>query len=345
MSKKSKYRLEFLCELYNTGLSANDISEELGNIDGRTVSYHLRKAEKLGLVKIRSVKDYKSKNRKYSLDETYFEKIDSEKKAYVLGFIYADGYNNEDKGVIEINISTTDVEILEKINIELKSERPLLDLKCYEHEDYIQNPRTRLTLNSRKVSNDLASLGCKQGKSLTCKLPDFNVVPKELFHHFIRGYFDGDGCVHYNAERNTPIIEYIGSIGFVDRSIEILSQFLDIKFSKSLTKKKNMANMQIYGVHQVSAFREWIYKDSEMYLQRKYKRYYEIMDLYKQNRTYYPKVLKCDLLGNTLEEYETTIEAEQKNPGTNRANIWKCCSGKYTQSKGFKWRFSENLRS
>lgn len=34
--------------------------------------------------------------KKYELNENYFNVIDSHEKAYILGFIYADGYNRED---------------------------------------------------------------------------------------------------------------------------------------------------------------------------------------------------------------------------------------------------------
>ena len=56
--------------------------------------------------------------RTYTLDEKYFDKIDSQNKAYILGFIYADGSIN--KGCLNITLSNKDVEILEFIKDELK---------------------------------------------------------------------------------------------------------------------------------------------------------------------------------------------------------------------------------
>lgn len=52
------------------------------------------------------------KLRKYSLNESYFEKIDSEEKAYFLGFLFSDG--SVSKYSLNLSLAEVDKEILEK---------------------------------------------------------------------------------------------------------------------------------------------------------------------------------------------------------------------------------------
>ena len=73
---------------------------------------------------------YKAKSqselkRKYNIDETFFDVIDTEEKAYFLGFLYADGYNNTDRNSVALSLNEDDKEILEKFNNLLQSNKPL----------------------------------------------------------------------------------------------------------------------------------------------------------------------------------------------------------------------------
>ena len=51
----------------------------------------------------------------YKVNENYFEKIDTPEKAYILGFFYADGYNNEETGALEFVQKEERIDILEQI--------------------------------------------------------------------------------------------------------------------------------------------------------------------------------------------------------------------------------------
>ena len=53
--------------------------------------------------------------RKYSINETFFDIIDTQEKAYVLGLLYADGYNNTDRNSVSLGLKETDREILDKV--------------------------------------------------------------------------------------------------------------------------------------------------------------------------------------------------------------------------------------
>lgn len=120
--------------------------------------------------------------------------------AYVLGYFAADGcmiYNARTGQYIEF--TSTDRVLLENLQKATKSgqhisERPRRDVKW--------KLQYRLQLGSKEWFEDLERLGFTECKSKTLALP---AIPKDLVSHFVRGYFDGDGCV------------YLGEIKFADR--------------------------------------------------------------------------------------------------------------------------------
>lgn len=110
--------------------------------------------------------------------------------AYVLGFFTADGSmyrTNRSTHFIEFQI--TDKELLEKIRKAFGSNHKITVRK--------RDPRWktiyRLQIGSKQIFNDLLRRGLYPNKSRTIRLPK---VPKKYFSHFLRGYFDGDGCIH-----------------------------------------------------------------------------------------------------------------------------------------------------
>ena len=111
--------------------------------------------------------------------------------AYTLGFFAADGTmiaNNRGAHFIEFHI--TDKEILTQIRSVVGSNHKIAIRK----RDPKHKLGYRLQIGSKEWFADLTVLGFVPNKSLTMKLP---VIPPKLFGHFIRGYFDGDGCVHF----------------------------------------------------------------------------------------------------------------------------------------------------
>lgn len=131
-------------------------------------------------------------SRRYSLNEDFFESIDSEEKAYVLGFILADGCVYKDGRTIAIAIKQTDKQILDDISkaVEYSGEVKFLPRK--EGDGYGGDHRVRLRLNSVKLVQDIQKLGIHPAKTFTARLP---VIPKDLECHLIRGLWDGDGHI------------------------------------------------------------------------------------------------------------------------------------------------------
>ena len=106
------------------------------------------------------------------------------------------------------------------------------------------------------------------------KFPDINVFKsKDLIRHFIRGYFDGDGCFSYHKYKTkiTPVVGFIGTKEMLD-SIQRYSTFWGSKTLKDKRHKHNTFSIY-YPLKNVFDFLNYLYKDSTVYLDRKYKLY------------------------------------------------------------------------
>lgn len=131
--------------------------------------------------------------KKYNFNENYFDSLETHEQAYILGFIYADGYNRED--CLELDQDGERSDILEKIKEAFDTDIPI---KSYSFNRY------RLQISSVKLCEDLTKLGAVRGKSLILKFPTF--IPDELMSSFILGYFDGDGCV-WDGKRKKMMVK------------------------------------------------------------------------------------------------------------------------------------------
>lgn len=198
----------------------------------------------------------KKRRRTNQIDGSFFETINTEEKAYWLGFLFADGYNSEKRGCIEIGLSSTDKDHLEKLKISLSAEHEIKTRNQYGYES------VRLMFNSRQMSTDLANHGCVQKKSLVLVFPE--TVPTELEHHFIRGYFDGDGCISVNTISGKVNTSFIGTESFLE-SVRKRMKLSDTK----LELKGNAFTLQYGGRINALKIFEYLYKDSTVFLDRK----------------------------------------------------------------------------
>lgn len=208
-------------------------------------------------------------NRKWTLkDPYYFKNINTEQKAYILGILMADGYNNEKEGKIIISLLKQDQDILHKIAKDIY----LDDYKIYNRLNNFGNQISVLQISSRDLSKDLASLGCIQAKSLILSFPK---LENSFIPHFIRGYMDGDGSINWRKEDYNGSLSFIGSITFISELLMLLQA--RFKFTSKLTHKSGTdsrcASFQVSGNRQILEILDWIYKDSSLCLDRKYNKY------------------------------------------------------------------------
>lgn len=219
---------------------------------------------------------YKSKYGKYNINQDYFSIINNEWKAYWLGFLYADGTNrikwNEKKHKMEhtlkLSLCVKDKIHLEKFRNSLQSDSPIkeriIKLKEKEFKD------CEINICNQKICNDLSSLGCIPNKSLVLKFPTEKIVPKYLLRHFIRGYFDGDGCVHVNLGNKSTVINFVGTKEFLSSLQNIFNHELNINYTKITQQQGNKAFQITYGgIEEFEKIFIYLYKDSNICLNRK----------------------------------------------------------------------------
>jgi hypothetical protein len=174
----------FIIEEYSNGSSSPKIAATIG----RCIPYVLKRLRDNNIPIKNGFKNY----RKFPINEDYFEKIDTPEKAYILGFFMADAFNNEKEGKIRINLSKKDISMLKFILSEIQPNR-IDNIKFCNDGKYKNEDKIAYTcLYSKKLSEDLAKLGCHQNKTYTCFVPD---IRDDLMVEFIHGYFDGDGGV------------------------------------------------------------------------------------------------------------------------------------------------------
>jgi intein/homing endonuclease len=202
-------------------------------------------------------------SRKYSLNENYFDEIDTEEKAYILGFLYADGNVSKKKYTIQISQSIKDGDILDKI-----SSNSSTPIKIYKNS-FKRNYKL-FSINSKHMVLKLRELGLNPAKTFTITYPKW--IKLNLQRHFIRGYFDGDGCIYYNNKRLEFIL--VGRLNFIQNIQNILMKECDLKQIK-IRKERNVYRLNYCGNIQCLRIFDWLYKNSNIYLERKYNKFLE----------------------------------------------------------------------
>lgn len=270
--------------------------------------------------------------RKYFLNENYFESIDSENKAYWLGFIAADGCvyidsRKKTRKTLRIELSKKDVEVLEKFKKDLKSEHPV---KFWKKRESVS-----LSITCKKLVNDLINLGIVPKKTFKLNFPN---IKKKYYNHFIRGYFDGDGSWHVNDKNYVMFNLSCASDNFRKQLKDILNK--DLNLNKNI--KENNIALQYCGTRQSKKFYDYIYKNSSLCLTRKKKKVSSILEEYKYKHPHPPsrRVCKFSLDDKFIVKYNGIREASRKT-GCDRKGIIKTCQGRQLHCGGYKWRYDD----
>ena len=154
-------------------------------------TYILKKELVKNGIKIRSRNEqnkYSPQNqRKFEVNDLYFSK-QSPNMAYLLGMFAADGCVYEKTNAIKLTLASADKEYLELIKKEMSIQS---EIKDYETSQGYKN--SELRFSSFQIKKDFADYNITPRKTYHFKFPQ--KLKKEYYKDFIRGYFDGDGCV------------------------------------------------------------------------------------------------------------------------------------------------------
>lgn len=211
----------------------------------------------------------------YKVNIDFFKKWSSQ-MAYILGFTFADG--NVYKTSLSWDLKD-DIELLEKINKAMVSDYPISKRKA----------SVRLRISNPVIIEDLLKLGVYANKSRNMTFPK---IPRQYFKHFARGYFDGDGWVYIRYKKNEISAGFSsGSEAFLRVIVEKLTQNTKLTTNNIRIKIKTTRKGTRSRSYQIDYFWEnafnvlnYFYSDleaSDIYMERKYKKACEAMELYK----------------------------------------------------------------
>jgi len=201
-----------------------------------------------------------------NFNDDYFETIDTEDKAYFLGLLFADGNIYTARHRVQITLANEDAYILQAF----------ADCIGYTGKMYIDRGKySKLILPSKKMCADLTKLGCTPNKSLTLQFP--TEVPNELMHHFIRGYFDGDGHISKDKKLVKPYyhINITSSKSFMERLKEVLleNSIETGTLYKRYKDREHSAHTTFVLNKSAKQFVEYIYNNASLFLTRKHNIY------------------------------------------------------------------------
>ena len=226
------------------------------------------------------------KPEKYTYNHSFFKIIDNERKAYWLGFLYADGYVSKTKNgyCCGIEIKHTDADHLRKFNKDIDGN---IEVEIRERKDSRIGTFSvaRIRLFSKDIFEDLEKLGCIQNKTDKIEMPK---IEEKFIWPFLRGFFDGDGCIILNKQRSTMKFDFCSS------SLVMLEQIRDFLYKNgifsyigkstssngAITRKIPNYRLYISGMENGYIFGSLLYKDATIYLERKKERFDDIVKGY-----------------------------------------------------------------
>lgn len=235
-------------------------------------------------------KDPRGGHNRSQVNQNFFQTWTSQ-MAYVLGYIFADGAIEdvqESSRACYIALISKDLSILEKIKTVMDSNHKLYKRKAQMepypgNKGYVSSERFVFRIGSKLIYNDLLKLGVTPRKSLTISFPN---IPLEFLSPFIRGYFDGDGCLHLIKGKYPRLIFTSGSNKFLEGLSNTLSIVLNIPLKvvySQLQKSNNLCYRLHYNTKISRKVLEFMYKDLEKapYLERKYAIYQKYLQTCK----------------------------------------------------------------
>lgn len=249
MKQWSDSDLEFLTANYLT-MSRDKLAEELSRTR-RSIDH------KMLLLGLRTT------NRKFNLNEDYFRTWSS-RMAYILGFTTADGsvsYSPGDRR-LSYGVNSKDRSILEFISSEISnSEYPIVDTTEYRNGSELLSSRMRI--NSRKLVESLIELGITPRKTGKEVLPK---IPYEFKKDYLRGLFDGDGCIYICNKSNNQLAMKITSAS--NSYLESVKNELgfDIGYVKPYLK---YYIWHVYKQKHIKQLYDYMYETDSFYLRRK----------------------------------------------------------------------------
>lgn len=241
----------------NKFVTLSDLAKKY-NINEKTISSWIKQA---------GIKIKQTSGKISHCDENFFNIIDNPHKAYILGFITADGSvislnKDGEPRTCAIEVHEKDKEILDFIKEQINPEVALTP--CF----YGIKRNYRIAFNSKKLCQSLKKYGIVPNKSKIIEKVPIELIPKQFLPFYFRGLFDGDGCAH----KDGGLSFYSGSEAFTQSVQEILVKEANVK-RLSIYKGTTYFISQHSAIDRAKLF-HYLYDNlnDTYYYPRKYKR-------------------------------------------------------------------------
>lgn len=206
---------------------------------------------------------------RYKINENFFDEQNSD-VAYILGLIASDGCVASNENCIYIELQDSDAELLEEINKKLGNER---EVKHYVTKRNYKN--CKLYFYSKKIKDKLREYNIIPNKTYSS---DFNfpfILKKKYWIDYIRGYFDGDGCIKKTGVSLTFQLDSVKK-----ELLETVQRFFKSQYdiSTTITYSQKSSGLKVWRLYCYSTSAQKIFElmyanPSCLRLKRKYEKF------------------------------------------------------------------------
>lgn len=257
---------EKILKLYEEGKKIKEIASIFGLKNYQPISKVLKRKN----IKI----DKRRSSRVKNINENYFDNIDTEFKAYILGFLIADGCVLDSTNTLSFQLKSDDSYILELFDSEIGGTGV-----C----NFMKRGHSFVTYGSKKLCNSLSKYGVVPRKTGIEYIPK-NEIEQKFIRHLIRGFFDGDGTVFLRTDKSKKFNTRL-EFGFSGNN-QILNQVKDILINdihisdNKIIPRKGVCQLNFSKFNDIVNFYHYIYDDSTICLRRKRDKFENFINLY-----------------------------------------------------------------
>lgn len=272
------------------------------------------------------------KQRRHEVTEGYFKVVDSEEKAYWLGFLAADGCirrrikkDGKTRGdSIALKLSVVDEKHMERFRDSICPSGKIWYQTCKTvtrkgNDSY--SDTCNLGVYSNELVQDIIKLGVGPKKTFTISKPN---IDEKYYRDYIRGFFDGDGCCYVKKTKgNRGLYTLDVKFSFACASKELRDFFAEELNKIGISTKcyDNFNLIIVGGFLGAKNFFDYLYTNATIYLQRKYDKGMVFVehfnnlpkDVFIKEYVYNPDISKPNEVW-TEEELKIVIDTNDKIP-------------------------------
>lgn len=211
--------------------------------------------------------------RKYTLNESFLEKIDSASKSQILGILFSDGTASKYNALICLRLQKDDLEYLEKIRKIIQSNKPIYFISGRKfispsnQKQYMAKDTASLDITSKKFYKDALQCGLIPGKTwLNLGIPE--VIPEKYQKDFVLGVFEGDGCLSWNEKHGVASFQFAGSKNMTRDIFSIIKKELNI--IGTIRPHSSIFVLDYKRFKDIIIIINWLYNNHAFHMERKY---------------------------------------------------------------------------